>query len=255
MTHNYPIFLTADWRYLAMLNYEIDPEILARFVPAGTELDSFGGRTYVSMAGFLFLNTRVLGIPIPWHRNFEEVNLRFYVRRNVDGEYRRGVVFVRELVPRRAIAWTANVIYGENYAAVPMAHAIERDASDHPVRVSYSWHSQGRNNCLSVETSGIAAEPVAGSLAEFITEHYWGYARQRNGGTVEYEVQHPRWRVWTVSGARFDCDVARFYGDGFSKTLSASPASAFLADGSAVTVSRGVQLIARPTRSALNAKE
>ena len=132
MNERHPVFLSAEWRYLAMLNYEINPAVLAPFVPRGTELDSFGGTTYASMVGFLFLNTRVLGVPVPFHRNFEEVNLRFYVRRFVDGEYRRGVVFVRELVPRRAIAWTANAVYGENYAAVPMAHTIRRDAAQQP---------------------------------------------------------------------------------------------------------------------------
>lgn len=242
VTSHQSIFLRADWRYLAMLNYEIDPRVLEPLVPAGTELDSFGGKTYASMVGFLFLNTRVLGVPVPFHRNFEEVNLRFYVRRFVDGEYRRGVVFVRELVPRRAIAWIANAVYGENYAAVPMGHAIERDAAGEPQRVEYTWHTQGRNDSLSVDVRGQAAEPAAGSLAEFITEHYWGYARQRGGGTVEYRVEHPRWRVWTATGARFACDAGRFYGAGFSVALSAAPASAFLADGSQVTVSSGMPL-------------
>ena len=75
------VFLTAEWRYLAMLNYEIEPAVLAPFVPQGTELDSFDGKTFVSIVAFLFLDTRIGGIPIPFHRNFEEVNLRFYVRR------------------------------------------------------------------------------------------------------------------------------------------------------------------------------
>ncbi len=239
---NYPIFLSAEWRYLAMLNYEIDPDVLAPFVPRGTELDSFGGVTYASMVGFLFLNTCVLDVPVPFHRNFEEVNLRFYVRRFVDGEYRRGVVFVRELVPRRTIALVANTVYGENYAAVPMAHTIRRDTAQQPVQVSYSWRAQGRTDCLSVDTQGVSVEPAAGSLAEFITEHYWGSARQRGGGTVEYRVEHPRWRVWTAAQARFDCDVGRFYGAGFAAALSVGPASAFLADGSKVTVSKGVEV-------------
>ncbi len=242
MTSAYPIFLSAEWRYLAMLNYEIDPKALLPFVPGGTELDSFGGKTYASMVGFLFLDTRVLGVPIPGHRNFEEVNLRFYVRRDVNGEHRRGVVFVRELVPRRAIAWTANVIYGENYTAMPMAHTILRDGAQQPVQVSYTWFAQGRTDCLSVKVEGAAAEPAVGSLAEFITEHYWGYARQRHGGTVEYHVQHPRWRVWTAAQASFDCDAGRFYGAGFAEALSAKPTSAFLADGSRVTVSKGMEV-------------
>src|SRR6266513_2477095 len=131
-------FLTAEWRSLAMLNYEVDRSVLARRVPPGTELDSWGGVVYVSVVGFLFLKTRVLGVPIPGHRNFEEVNLRFYVRRKADGEWRRGVVFVKEIVPRRAIAAVARGLYGENYVAMPMSHAIDGR------RVEYRWGIENR---------------------------------------------------------------------------------------------------------------
>jgi len=161
VTSHQSIFLRADWRYLAMLNYEIDPRVLEPLVPTGTELDSFGGKTYASMVGFLFLNTRVLGVPVPFHRNLEEVNLRFYVRRHVDGEYRRGVVFVRELVPRRAIAWIANVVYGENYAAVSMAHSIRRDAAQlgrvhHGALLGLRAPTRRRNRGVSCGASALA---------------------------------------------------------------------------------------------------
>ena len=97
-------FLTADWRYLAMLNYVVDPRLIGPLVPPGTEIDYEDGQTFLSIVGFLFLDTRLLGLPIPLHRNFEEVNLRFYVRKKSADTWRRGVVFIRELVPRRAIA-------------------------------------------------------------------------------------------------------------------------------------------------------
>ncbi len=48
------VFLTAEWRYLAMFNYEVPPELLAPLVPRGTELDSWQGKVYVSLVGFLF---------------------------------------------------------------------------------------------------------------------------------------------------------------------------------------------------------
>ncbi|MES2569397.1 MAG: DUF2071 domain-containing protein, partial [Verrucomicrobiota bacterium] len=113
-------FLTAEWRHLAMLNFATDPALLRPLVPAGTELDEFGGTTYLSVVGFLFLKTRVLGAGFPFHRDFEEVNLRFYVRRKVGGEWRRGVVFIREMVPRQIIALIARVVFGEPYSALPM---------------------------------------------------------------------------------------------------------------------------------------
>ncbi|MDH3284350.1 MAG: DUF2071 domain-containing protein, partial [Acidobacteriota bacterium] len=200
----------------------------------------------VSVVGFMFTNTRVRGISVPFHRDFEEVNLRFYVRREVDGEVRRGVVFVKEIVPRRAIAAIARLIYGENYVALPMDHAIEAPADsgdpDSPVFVEYRWKHGSRWNELSLRTTGRPDLPVAGSEEEFVTEHYWGYARQRRGGTVEYRVEHPRWRVWRAASTRFDADVAWLYGEKFAEPLSASPVSAFLAEGSAVIVRRGARL-------------
>ena len=232
-------FLTARWHHLAMLNYEVDPSLLASRVPAGTELDTFGGRTFVSRVGFRFLETRVLGVPIPGHRNFDEVNLRFYVRRHAPDGIRRGVVFVKEIVPRRAIAAVARVLYGENYVALPMRSRDEPDGEGR--LVEYAWKTGALWNRLSLRTAGAPFLADEASEECFITEHYWGYARQRGGGTVEYRVEHPRWRVWRAREAAFDCDVAGLYGEEFAAPLAAAPTSAFLAEGSEVVVRRGVR--------------
>jgi uncharacterized protein len=234
-------FLTAEWQMLAMLNYEIDPAILQPFVPAGTELDKWQGKTYVSIVGFMFMHTRILNLPIPFHSNFEEVNLRFYVKRKAPEGWRRGVVFIKELVPRAAIAWTARTFYNENYVALPMNHRW-RMFDGGGLEVTYGWSFGGRENRLQVSTSGEPSEAKPGSGEEFITEHYWGYARQRDGGTVEYQVEHPHWPVWLVSNATFDCDVTGLYGKQFASFLAPPPASAFLADGSPVTVFKGTRL-------------
>ena len=237
-------FLTAEWRHLAMLNFEVDPTSVRPLVPTGTELDDWRGRTFVSLVGFLFLNTRVIGMRIPLHRNFEEVNLRFYVRRKASEGWRRAVVFIKELVPRIAIAVTARTMYGENYVAVPMSHRIEvaSQGAEAVRHVSYRWWFKGREHAIHVTARGEAREIAAGGEEEFITEHYWGYARQRNGSTLEYRVEHPRWRVWAAQEARLDCDVATLYGDRFAACLKSPPASAFLADGSEVAVLKGRRL-------------
>jgi len=236
-----PVFLTAEWRHLAMLNYEVDPAILAAFVPGGTELDVWNGKTYVTLVGFRFLKTRVRGLPIPFHQNFEELNLRFYVRRKAADGWRRGVVFIKELVPRRAIAWVARRFYNENYIAVPMWHRIEKE--DEVVKSAlYGWRFGGRENHLKVVTQGEAQVLVAGSEAEFITEHYWGYARQRDGGTMEYRVEHPAWRVWSAQAAEFQGDAAGLYGARLAESLGRPPASAFLAEGSGVAVRSGARM-------------
>jgi uncharacterized protein YqjF (DUF2071 family) len=237
------VFLRAEWRHLAMLNYEVDPAILLPGVPAGTTLDSFAGKTYVSVVGFLFTKTAVKGIPIPFHRDFEEVNLRFYVKRRPaggrddGGDDRRGVVFVKELVPRFAVAWVARVVYRENYVSVPMRHRLHPDgAVEYGFRVGQRWAA------LSVRPEGDPQPTAPGSLAEFIAEHYWGYAAQADGSTVEYQVEHPPWRVRRAQEASLDCDVAALYGREFVGALSGSPSSAFLAEGSPVTVHSGIRI-------------
>jgi len=226
-------FLTAAWHNLAMINYEVDAKVLQPHVPAGTTLDSWQGRYFASLVGFQFLRTRVLGIPIPFHRNFEEVNLRFYVRREVGKEVRRGVVFIRELVPRYAIALVARAMYNEPYRALPMRHAV---ALEPALTASYSWLLGGRWHRFAVAADRPAALPDAGSLEEFITEHYWGYTRQRDGSTIEYQVTHPQ---WPVSGgvADVDADLAALYGPEIAGYLE-TPASSFIAPGSAIAVMR-----------------
>lgn len=237
-------FLSAEWRSLVMINYEIDPAILQPLVPRGTELDCWQGKTFVSEVGFLFLNTRVLGMAIPFHQNFEEINLRFYVRRKAEDGWRRGVVFVKEIVPRLAIATVAKVVYNENYVARRMWHGTDLGEASFTKSgmVEYGWMERSGRNFLRVKAAGKPQPLTAGSEEEFITEHYWGYAAQRDGGTVEYQVEHPSWQVWQVSEAEFECDVPRVYGEQFLDTLRAKPSSAFVADGSPIIVRKGVKI-------------
>jgi uncharacterized protein YqjF (DUF2071 family) len=235
------IFLSADWRDLLMLNYEVDPAHLQEYVPAGTELDSFHGKTYVSLVGFRFCRTKLLGsIPIPFHTEFEEINLRFYVRRSTGGETRRGVVFIVEIVPKRAIAFTARFFYGENYVRRPMAHRVRAEESN--LEVQYSWRSRDQWCKLQARAAGVPSLPAEASLEQFITEHYWGYSRQPNGGTVEYHVSHVPWKIWSASHAEFSGDTHDLYGDELSQLLKKNPASAFIADGSPVKVFKGSKL-------------
>lgn len=246
-----PVFLTAHWRHLAMLNWAIDPALLAPRVPSGCEIDTFEGRTYVSAVGFLMLGTRVLGLPIPFHRDFEELNLRYYVRRRGPEGWRRGVAFIKEIVPRAAIAAVARLAYHEPYVALPMRHAL--DLADGPAaitggalapdaRVVYGWRLGDRWCELACETVGDDAPLVPGAEAEFIAEHYWGYTPQPDGSTLEYQVEHPPWRARAVREARLDAPVADLWGPEFVDVMAAPPTSAFVAEGSAVAVRRGVRI-------------
>jgi uncharacterized protein len=209
-----------------MLNYEVDASLLAKYIPRGVELDHWQQRTYVSLIGFLFLNTCVRGIPIPFHRNFEEVNLRFYVRR---GD-RRGVVFIREIVPQRAVAWVANALYAENYVCLPMRHRIDANSSE------YAWRDGGRWNRIIAENLGRSQPLVPGSHEEFIAEHFWGYTRRSGDATDEYRVEHPSWRVQASAAAIFEGSVAHVCPREFSFIGERQPDTAFVAEGSPVAV-------------------
>ena len=229
-------FLTAEWRKLAIANYIISPEVLKPFVPYGTELDFWQGRCYVSLIGFRFVNTRVLGMKVPFHVNFDEVNLRFYVRRKSDEGWRRGVVFIKEIVPKPAITWVANTLYKEHYETRPMRSSWE--VREEHQRISYEWKRGLEWNCIAVEAGLEGHALQAGSEEEFITEHYWGYAAAGAEKSNEYEVTHPRWQTYQVNNFDIQTDFAANYGQAFAFLQSQAPASVMLAEGSAITVEK-----------------
>ncbi len=230
-------FLTAEWRYLVMLNYEVDPRILEPLVPIGTVLDLWQGRALVSVVGFRFLRARLFGVAVPFHRSFDEVNLRFYVRRHLmEDEVRRGVVFVREFVPRSAVALLARLAYNEPYRVVPMRSTLPEATVEASGRIAYEWRTGESWERLGAVATGAGTVPAPESEAAFITGHYWGYTRQRDGGTVEYEVAHPAWRVWKAERPELSAEHLGLFGDPFARSLSGPPVSAFVADGSAVVV-------------------
>lgn len=227
-------FLTAYWKNLVFINYEVDRAILQPYLPAGVEPDLFDGKCLVSLVGFLFLKTKVRGIGFPFHRNFEEFNLRFYVCRHEGDSFKRGVVFIKEIVPRRMITWVAHQLYGERYYYHPMKHSLKE--TEHHIEADYSFQLNNKWNGIKVTADKHKRAPLRGTEEEFITEHYWGYTRLANGNTSEYQVQHPRWNVSDISHHEVNIDVAVLYGEQWLPFLSAAPTSAFMADGSPVAI-------------------
>ncbi len=227
-------FLKAEWRKLAIANYEIDQSLLSEFLPFGTELDLWNDKCYVSLVGFMFKNTKLLGFKIPYHINFEEVNLRFYVKRFENNEWRRGVVFIKEIVPKRALTLVANTIYYENYETMPMTHSwSENEESRH---VSYHWRKKGKDHSIKVTASKESKEIETGSETEFITEHYWGFAKVSPHKSNAYEVTHPRWRAYDVEKFEINVDFGMVYGRKFEFLNQQEPVSVMLAEGSEITV-------------------
>jgi uncharacterized protein len=243
--------LTAEWRNLVLLNFPIPTEIIKRLAPPGTEPDVHNGQSYISIVGFRFEKVRLFGIPFPGHTSFPEINLRYYVRRMVGTELRRGVVFAREIVPRRAVAILANCLYNESYVTRPMSSELQiAGAKLAPGdSLAYSWKTTAPRlplsknvayeNRLAASVVAPLAFPAPGSLEEFIVEHYWGYTHGRDGNTREYQVAHIPWRIALANNITWDCDIAACYNSPLAEFLTAPPTSAIIAEGSPIQVFRG----------------
>lgn len=227
-------FLTAEWNDLALINYEINPEILENYVPKGTELDLWNSKCYISLIGFMFENVKVLGIKIPFHVNFEEVNLRFYVKRYEDGIWKRGVVFIKEIVPKHAITIVANTLYNEHYQTLKMRNS---KTADETIKIfKYEWLKDSKWNSISMTTEKNAISIQENSEAEFITEHYFGYTNYNKEKSIEYAVTHPRWEQLQVVDYKIDVDFDSIYGTNFKFLQDLKPTSTFLALGSKITI-------------------
>lgn len=233
-------FLTAEWLYLAMINYSVEPAVLQPWLPRGTELDFFNNNCYVSLVAFRFWNTRLKGIPIPFHRNFEEINLRFYVKRKENNEWKRGVVFIREIVPKPALSLVANIFYQERYVTMPTRSSITHHNKS--IEAHYKWGKKANNELLVTATD--TPQPIGSESEEaFITEHYWGYARAKKDVTNEYKVEHPQWLTYPVQNWKVECDFNNLYGAGFASLATQKPHSVLLAQGSPVIVFAGKKLL------------
>jgi uncharacterized protein YqjF (DUF2071 family) len=228
-------FLSARWENLIMANYEVDPDILKPYLPKGVDLDLYENKAYVSLVGFMFKQTSLFKIPIPFLGTFEEINLRFYVKRVDDADnIKRGVVFINETVPYKLVAWLANKLYKEHYIAIPTKNKIA--SKNLSKSIKYEWKINNRWNHIAVNTAKENDQMLPGSVEEFIFEHYFGYTKINSQLSQEYKVNHPRWEVNKVNDYSIDCDFTSMYGNDFSFLNKQAPDSVIVAEGSPVTV-------------------
>ena len=230
------IFLSARWEYLAMFNYEVDAAVLKPHLPPYTEIDLYNGKAIVSVVGFLFNNTKVMGIKWPGFINFEEVNLRYYIK-YFDGEkWRRGVGFISEIVPQFLVAGMANLFYNEHYSTAKMNHTIAQ--VNEQLEVEYSWKKKRQQwNSMQIKAYSVLQDIAPGSEEEFIFEHYYGYNKLNGKTAIEYSLKHPRWQVYPVTDYKINCHVEELYGADFVPFIeNVKPVSVFLAKGSDVKV-------------------
>ena len=223
-------FLTARWSNLCLLTYAVPPALLEPRLPAGLSLDLRDGDAFVSLVAFDFLDTKVLGVSWPGFRNFPEINLRFYVRHGDE----RGVVFIREFVPSRLVAFLAKTLYGEPYVAAPMSSCVTQD--DGQITIEHRLTFAGRGNRLRVTGCKPCSLPAADTTEHFFKEHQWGFGGTRGGKCIRYQVAHPFWEVYPVHSYDLDWNWAGVYGDEFAFLASVRPCSVVLAAGSLIRV-------------------
>ncbi len=227
-------FLSARWENLIMANYEVNPDVLKAYLPNGVELDFYNNKTYVSLVGFMFKRTSLFNIPIPFLGTFEEINLRFYVKRVEGDTVKRGVVFINETVPYKLVAWLANKLYKEHYIAIPTKNIIE--ITDFSNSIKYEWKIDNEWNHIAVNAANLKEQMLPGSIEEFIFEHYYGYTKIDIEHSQEYKVNHPRWQVKKVKDYSINCNFKSMYGNDFAFLNAHQPDSVILAEGSKVTV-------------------
>lgn len=232
-------FLTAEWRHLILLTYGIDPEMLTPYIPKGLEPDIYDGRAFVSFVAFDFLNTKVKGLTIPFHVNFPEINLRFYVRQPMpDGSYRRGVVFIKELVPKYCIALVADKIYNEPYEAIPMTSSVEPENNELIIKHNFEYNNRGFDLKFTVENAPYF--PKEDSTAHFFKEHEWGYGTTKKGNLMTYRVEHPFWKIYPISKRFYlNVDYGYIYGEDWAILNGQIPYSIVVAEGSPIKVFPG----------------
>jgi uncharacterized protein YqjF (DUF2071 family) len=236
-------FLTATWRNLVLLSFEVDPEVLRPYLPQGLSLDLWEGRCLISVIGLQFLGIRIRGIPVPCYGNYPEINLRFYVRRRVQGQWRRGVVFIKQIVPHQMVALVARWVYHERFVAMPVKHSVETSVGGEPLlQVSYRWRHQGDWGRIAAGNLEPLQRADPGSVEEFVGDQYWGYNSQPDGSTLEYRVDRPQWRIRKAAEATLESSLGRLYGGQLAESLSGTAISAFWAEGSAVALQPGVKL-------------
>ncbi len=227
-------FLRAEWNNLIMANFAVPPEILLPFVPAKTELDFFEGDAYISLVGLMFLNTRIFGLSIPYHNNFEEVNLRFYVRHNERGNWTRGVVFIKEIVPRQAVAFFANNLYYEKYITLKMKHFHLENVEYS--ETGYEWLHQNKWHSFSAKAAKKSTRIRLGTSEEFLADHYYGFSKYNDTKTYIYQVDHPVWETFKVLDYSIDCDFGSLYGERFSFLNKIAPRTVLMTQGSQIKI-------------------
>lgn len=233
---NKDIFLQADWNKLICANYIIDPKILEKYIPFGTILDLHQEKCYVSLVCFKYSNTQLFGIKFPFYKNFEEINLRFYVKREISpGIWRKEAAFTQLFFPKRPLTFIANFIYKENYKTRPIKHTLKKNEF-HDVTTYYIKNKKWFHISVSYDRK---LHPIVKTSSEyFFHGHLWGTAKVNSKSSTSYKIEHPEWKTYSITNWEINVDFGSLFGNDFKFLNAIKPESVMMTEGSKVTVKK-----------------
>tara|TARA_B100000809_G_scaffold118758_1_gene117075 strand:- start:46028 stop:46750 length:723 start_codon:yes stop_codon:yes gene_type:complete len=230
------VFLKANWLRLASANYIIDPAILDKHIPNGTLLEAHNGKHYVSLVGFRYCETRLLNIRVPYHHIFEEINLRFYVKREISpGNWRSEVAFAKLFFPKKALTLVAKYIYKENYETLNMRHSWTE--KENHLLTSYGLHKKNWHN-FEIQSDKKSRKVASDSSEFFFSKHYWGTSQIDHRSSTVYEIEHPDWEAYDIVDSNVSFDFNTIFGSEFKHLTNTQPDSVHLFKGSEVIVNK-----------------
>lgn len=216
------------------MNYIISPEILENYLPAYTIIDYFKGNCFTSLVGFPFRNVEIAGMKIPFYTDFEEINLRFYVKRFDGTTWRKGTVFISEIANKSALKFLANSFLHEKYQTLETRQEIKENSE--LIETKYSWRTWMNWQFLNLISEKPSESVAEGTEAHFIMDRSSGYQKYDTATTNEYGISHPKWNIYPIRSFDINVDFEESFDSNFPVLNETLPHSVILARGSSVAV-------------------
>jgi uncharacterized protein YqjF (DUF2071 family) len=196
-----------SWHDLLFAHWPLDPDVLARRIPAEFNLDLFDGKAWLAVVPFYMTDVAMRGTPaLPWISSFPELNVRTYVR--VDDK--PGVFFFSLDAGNRLAALAAWWVFRLPYFSADMT------AYRSPEEVRYRSRRRQAERTAEFEAMYRPVGPVftarEGSLDYFLTERYCLYACDRKTRPYRLEIHHRPWMLQSATAEFFRNTMARVNG-------------------------------------------
>jgi uncharacterized protein len=176
------------WQDPLFLHWQVPPEELRPRVPAWLEVDTYGGRAWVSLVLFR-LRVRPRWLPfLPGLSTLVEANLRTYVRAGDEP----GIWFLSVHADNGWAIRLARRLTPLPYVRAEMCYRRR----GREFRFDARWPSPpGVALSLTFLPGGEGTEAEEGTLDEWLLERYRLFIEDRRGRPLRAEVDHPRWVV------------------------------------------------------------